>query len=124
MINVNQSDILQFIYFIKISKVSKIIDGDTIILICDKGKREWDEETYRLYGINCPEKRKSSMESYKAAKSYLTELIKDGGQLYINTIKNESDSFGRWLAILYNERGECINQMMIDGGHAIKFNPK
>lgn len=123
MINVNQSDILQFIYFRKISKVSKIIDGDTVILICDKGKREWDEETYRLYGINCPEKRKASMEAYKAAKSYLTDLIKDGGQLYINTIKNESDSFGRWLAILYNERGECINQMMIDSGHAIKFNP-
>jgi endonuclease YncB( thermonuclease family) len=119
MNNLDVTDIENFLYFRRVKKVLRIVDGDTVVLVCDKGKREWDEEVYRLYAINTPERRKATMEAYKAAKAYLSDIIKDGGQIYVNTLKDEDDAFGRWLAVLYNERGECLNRTMLDSGHAV-----
>ena len=119
MNNLDVINIESFLYFRRVKKVSRIIDGDTVVLVCDKGKREWDEEVYRLYAINTPERRKATMEAHKAAKAYLSDIIRDGGQIYVNTLKDEDDAFGRWLAVIYNERGECLNKMMLDSGHAV-----
>lgn len=116
--NVDHNHIIEFLYFRKVISIDRAIDGDTVILNCDQGKRNYDIQRYRLYGIDTPEKRKKTMAAYNAATEYLLSLLNKSKVLYVNTLKDSEDDFGRWLAILYDENGTCINQQMIDSGHA------
>jgi|LakMenEpi03Aug12_release.lakeMendotaPanAssembly.Ray.scaffolds.fasta_scaffold947608_1 micrococcal nuclease len=122
--NVTGEDIKKFLYFRRVISISRIIDGDTIILVCDQGKRSFDEERYRLYGINTPENRKKTKEAYEVANAYFSELISNAKELYVNTFKDKEDSFGRWLAVIYDENGNSLNKLMVDSGHAIAWKPK
>jgi len=83
--------------------VYRVIDGDTII--DDAGN------TYRLVGINTPEKHELCSAE---AKGYLESLIFAKEVVIVNLGK---DKYGRGLAEVYYDGGN-VNKKMLEGGFA------
>jgi micrococcal nuclease len=102
------------------AKILKIVDGDTVWVEIDLGLRVFCKERVRLLGIDAPEMRGANREQGIASKEYLINLLKNHGNQVIIETKKEG-KYGRWLATLFTDDGENINQMMIDGGHAVIY---
>ncbi len=110
----------------------RVVDADTVDLCVelhgqtDLGFRIYDEPAYfrdrfRLYGIDAPERGEVGWAEGKAA---LEVMLPFGTVISIETHhpkqRDERDSFGRWLAIIYLD-GVNINQRLIDEGHAKEY---
>jgi len=96
----------------KVRVVSRVIDGDTIIL--------GNGEKVRLIGINAPElklDKKYKLSLGKNAKTYLKSLI-EGKQVKLSYDLQSKDKYGRTLAYVYLMDGTFINAMMLRKGHA------
>lgn len=117
--------------------VMRIIDGDTVMLLRDKGTYCYDVLKVRLAGIDAPEKRpragspkQRSAEKVlaEAATRRLEELI-GAQEIIIRTEK--TGKFGRWLAVLEVPDGEIqveiinkpesANQVLLEEGHAVVY---
>lgn len=68
------------------------VDGDTVKLSVDVGFRVTIEDTFRLYGINTPER---GQPLYAEARLRCMELLPIGAQVTVRTYKQ--DKYGRWL---------------------------
>ena len=89
----------------------------------------------RLYGIDAPEMK---TEAGKIAKEYVRSVLMGGDAfkyVYVRTIKDRKDKYGRKLAVLYfdpvwmehdyNESkiemmGMSFNQQIVRNGHAVE----
>ncbi|MDD3375248.1 MAG: thermonuclease family protein [Candidatus Omnitrophica bacterium] len=107
--------------------VTRVIDGDTIILNIDLGFDSWIEQKLRLRGIDTPE---ISSVSGIAAKEYVKKICAKVDFVICKTYKE--DKYGRYLAdILYHlnekdpelvaEKGTYLNQELIDQGYAVIY---
>ena len=120
----------KYIYSIK---VLKIIDGDTIDAEIDLGYNIKVKKRIRLKGINAPETRLQSkiknIEERKAeksrgliAKARLREIC-DNNEILLESVG--IGKYGRVLGILYLAGGNRIlniNNMLLEEGHAAKYN--
>lgn len=92
--------------------VDKVVDGDTM--------RLKDGTWVRFLGIDAPEidhpSHQSQMMGYEALH-YLAHLV-NGHRIGIQTRHRNRDDYGRKLALVYTEKGEMINQTMIERGLA------
>ena len=109
--------------------VEKITDGDTFSVIFNGRK-----EKIRLIGIDTPESRKnaraekqSKEESIdeatiiamgKAAKEFISTLIKKGDKVKLEFDVQERDKYGRFLCYVYLEDGRMLNEVVIREGYA------
>ena len=92
-------------------------DGDTITLRIDMGRRLYTEDSIRLHGINAPE---LSQPGGKESRDFLSDLLPPGTRVRVQTFKNSTDKYGRWLGDVYLEStAECVNDIMVREGHAI-----
>ena len=117
--------------------VLRIVDGDTVMLLCDKGQYSYDVLKVRLAGIDAPEKRpragsQEQREKEKtlaeAASKRLENLI-GGQEVIIRTEK--TGKFGRWLALIEapgrNIPVEVVNtpptanEILLEEGHAVVY---
>ena len=101
--------------------IERGVDGDTIDVTLDLG---FDVRLYkqrcRLAGIDTPESRTRDLAEKKlglAAKDRLKELCV--GAITIKSFGK--GKYGRILAIPYTENDEDICQMLINEGHAVKY---
>lgn len=98
-------------------EVSRIIDGDTVIL-----EKNGNEETVRLIGIDSPERGECF---YEESKNKMEELISDKLiELENDPTQDERDIYNRLLGYLYSEEGEFINKKMVDEGYAREYTYK
>ncbi len=112
--------------------VQRIIDGDTVEVIHRPSE---EVSKVRLLGIDTPETRRNRrllrqertyhlaaaylLHRGHAAREYLQELIPSSTNLSLITEKkNEIDRYGRTLAYLITEDGNCINAQLLTAGHA------
>jgi endonuclease YncB( thermonuclease family) len=117
--------------------VLRIVDGDTVMLLQDKGNYAYNVLKVRLAGIDAPEKRprvgspaqrEEEKKLAEAATVRLEELI-GGQEIMIRTQK--TGKFGRWLAVLEAPSGEIkveilntpesANQILLEEGHAVVY---
>jgi endonuclease YncB( thermonuclease family) len=88
------------------------IDGDTVrvyLLV---------ETTVRLAGIQAPETRGETAERGLRAKAFLA------ARLPTRPVALEisgREKFGRLLGVLRDEEGRDLGQVLVDGGHAVKW---
>jgi len=92
-------------------KVVAIADGDTFTLLTYDNK----QMKIRLHGIDCPEKKQ---DYGKVARQRLSELI--FGKM-VRTKKIDTDRYGRTVALVFNQSGECINEQMLREGLAWQY---
>lgn len=105
------------IYCYKITKVIKVVDGDTIDVLIDLGFDTHVKKRIRLNGINAPESRTRNLEEKKlglAAKSRLKELC-ENKDLILKSFG--VGKYGRVLGEIFNH-GASINNVMVAEGHA------
>jgi endonuclease YncB( thermonuclease family) len=90
----------------------KVVDGDTIDLFTDEGKRRYAVDRYRLLTVDTYELNDKDEERRALAKAAKAKMIEwcqpvqirglvDLTQWPLRITTHKSDSFGRWLAEIY-----------------------
>ena len=108
------------LYCYKITKVLKVVDGDTLDVMIDLGFDIHVKKRIRLNGIDAPECRTRDLEEKKrglAAKDKLKELCSEGSLV----VKSCGiGKYGRVLGEIYT-RGVNINNILLSEGHAVQY---
>jgi len=107
------------------AEVKKVVDGDTFDIVIDLGFDTLKKGRVRLYGVNTPESRTSNAEEKKmglAAKEFTDQwLTKTNYKVKIETIIDKNEKYGRILARVWNESGQCLNNDIITSGLAREY---
>jgi len=109
----------QELYYYKVSKVIKVVDGDTVDVMLDLGFDIHIKCRVRLMGIDAPETRtkdKAEKKRGMASKARLKDLLKDGLMLH----SHGKGKFGRILGEFYS-CGVNLNAIMVAEGHAKEY---
>jgi micrococcal nuclease len=100
--------------------VVRVVDGDTLELSLDLGFHIYRFHVFRLAGIDAPEMRGETWQEGIESRRALVEMVSVPVGLRCITRKDKQGKYGRYLAILMNEHGDCINDLMVQGGHAVR----
>ena len=112
------------------TKIDKVLDGDTIDVTIDLGFDLYKKERVRVAGVDTPEKRTRDLEEKALGidatnwlKDKLTETIKGDEELTIRTeLKGGVGKYGRLLGWLYvGESNISLNEQMITEGYAWEY---
>ena len=96
--------------------VERVVDGDTLLVEVDLGFDTRVREYLRLRGIDAPEL--ATPEGYKARAFVERELRKAPG---IILRSYRAEKYGRYLADVFLPSGPCLNQLLLDEGHAVPY---
>ena len=118
-------------YNFRVTKIDKVLDGDTIDVTIDLGFDLYKKERVRVAGVDTPEKRTRDLEE-KALGIDATNWLKkkledtiagDGDELSIRTeLVGGMGKYGRLLGWLYiNEDTVSLNEQMIEEGYAWEY---
>ena len=114
-------------YNFRVTKIVKVLDGDTIDVLRDLGLALYKKERVRIAGVDTPEKRTRDLEEKELGihatnwmKDKLTETIKGDEELTIRTeLKGGVGKYGRLLGWLYiGDADVSLNEQMITEGYA------
>ena len=103
------------------AKILKVIDGDTIKVEFDLGFHIKFSETIRLFGINTPEIHGINKDNGIKSKLRVEQLLPVGIMVVIETIKDEKEKYGRYLAKIHLADGTILNEVLINEGLAKPF---
>jgi micrococcal nuclease len=107
------------------AEVKKVIDGDTFDIVIDLGFDTLKKGRVRLYGVNTPESRTSNLEEKKmglAAKEFTDQWLKSANhKVKIETIIDKNEKYGRVLAKVWDEAGNCLNNDIVASGLAREY---
>ena len=112
------------------TKINKVLDGDTIDVTIDLGFDLYKKERVRIAGVDTPEKRTRDLEEKALGidatnwlKEKLTETIQGDDELTIRTeLKGGVGKYGRLLGWLYvGESTISLNEQMIEEGYAWEY---
>jgi micrococcal nuclease len=101
--------------------VTKVYDGDTVTVDIDLGFGVWvKKQKLRLLGINAPEVRGASRpEGLKSRDALRAKIL--GKEIIIKTQKDKKGKYGRWLATIYDESNESINEWLLNENYAKRY---
>ena len=117
-------------YNFRVTKIDKVLDGDTIDVTIDLGFDLYKKERVRVAGVDTPEKRTRDLEEKALGidatnwlKAKLTETIKGDEELIIRTeLKGGVGKYGRLLGWLYiGDAAISLNEQMIEEGYAWEY---
>ncbi|MFP4473803.1 MAG: DUF1016 N-terminal domain-containing protein [Candidatus Omnitrophota bacterium] len=106
------------------ARVTRVVDGDTMLAEVDLGFGIWIVDRFRLRGIDAPELTESAG---RRAKAFLERYFSDCPCIVIRNTKE--GAYGRWLADIFvlkgegdpyriAREGEYLNQILLDKGLA------
>ena len=114
-------------YNFRVTKINRVVDGDTIDVTIDLGFELYKKERVRVAGVDTPEKRTRDKEEKALGidatnwlKDKLNETIKGDEELIIRTeLKGGVGKYGRLLGWLYvGDADISLNEQMITEGYA------
>ena len=114
-------------YNFRVTKINKVVDGDTIDVTIDLGFDLYKKERVRVAGIDTPEKRTRNLEEKALGidatnwlKEKLAQAITGDDELTIRTeLSGGIGKYGRLLGWLYIGDGDVsLNEEMIKLGYA------
>ena len=114
-------------YNFRVTKINRVIDGDTIDVTLDLGFSLTKKERVRIAGVDTPEKRTRNLEEKALgidATNWLKDKIKDtlagDNELTIRTeLVGGVGKYGRLLGWLYvGDDDYSLNEQMITEGYA------
>ena len=114
-------------YNFRVTKINRVVDGDTIDVTIDLGFDLYKKERVRVAGVDTPEKRTRDKEEKALGidatnwlKNKLEETIKGDDELIIRTeLKGGVGKYGRLLGWLYvGDEKVSLNEQMIGEGYA------
>ena len=114
-------------YNFRVTKINRVVDGDTIDVTLDLGFSLTKKERVRIAGVDTPEKRTRDLEEKELgidATNWLKDKIKDtlagDDELVIRTeLVGGVGKYGRLLGWLYvGDDVLSLNEQMIEEGYA------
>ena len=100
------------------ASIRSIYDGDTIRADLDLGFGTWiKNQPLRLYGIDTAEVRGPEREAGLVAKRWLEARTPPGTPVIVETIKDRTGKYGRYLAVIWHEDVN-LNEALIKEGLA------
>ena len=117
-------------YNFRVTKINKVVDGDTIDVTIDLGFDLYKKERVRVAGIDTPEKRTRNLEEKALGidatnwlEEKLAEAITGDDELTIRTeLSGGIGKYGRLLGWLYIGDGDVsLNEEMIKQGYAWEY---
>ena len=117
-------------YNFRVTKINRVVDGDTIDVTIDLGFYLYKKERVRIAGVDTPEKRTRDKEEKALGidatnwlKDKLEEAIKGDDELTIRTeLKGGVGKYGRLLGWLYiGDDLVSLNEAMILEGYAWSY---
>lgn len=96
--------------------VVRVVDGDTLVLQFDLGFHIYHQACVRLRGIDCPER---GTQGGTNATAFLNKLCPIGTRCAVTTIKDATDKYGRYLAVIYLPEAGDLAAFLIANGHGI-----
>lgn len=106
--------------YVRRAKVVRVIDGDTFVADVDLGYHVTMTESFRLLGIDTPERHGATKDAGEAARLFSLQWFADrGNQVWLKSIKTEK--FGRWLAEVTDDKGESLRAALLTAGHAVEY---
>jgi len=117
-------------YNFRVTKIDKVLDGDTIDVTIDLGFDLYKKERVRIAGVDTPEKRTRDLEEKELgidATNWLKNKLKEGvdgsDDLTIRTeLVGGVGKYGRLLGWLYIGDAELsLNEQMITEGYAWEY---
>ena len=115
-------------YNFRVTKIDKVLDGDTIDVTIDLGFDLYKKERVRVAGVDTPEKRTRDLEEKALgidATNWLKKKLEDtiageGDELSIRTeLVGGTGKYGRLLGWLYiGDSDLSLNEQMITEGYA------
>ena len=101
--------------------VTNIYDGDTITVNIDLGFGTWIFDVkLRLYGIDTPEIRGEERPEGLESRDWLRIAIPVGSEITLETHKDKTGKYGRYLATIYSN-GKNLNEEMVKLGLAERY---
>ena len=117
-------------YNFRVTKINRVVDGDTIDVTIDLGFDLYKKERVRVAGVDTPEKRTRDKEEKVLGidatnwlKERLEAAIKGDDELTIRTeLVGGVGKYGRLLGWLYIGDAETsLNELMISEGYAWSY---
>ena len=117
-------------YNFRVTKIKKVLDGDTIDVVIDLGFDLARTERVRIAGVDTPEKRTRNLEEKALGldatnwlKEKLNDTIKGEDELVVRTeLKGGVGKYGRLLGWLYvGDSDISLNEQMIEQGYAWEY---
>ena len=117
-------------YNFRVTKVNRVIDGDTIDVTIDLGFDLFKKERVRIAGVDTPEKRTRDLEEKALGldatdwmKKHLEDTIAGDEELIIRTeLVGGMGKYGRLLGWLYvGDDTVSLNEQMIEEGYAWEY---
>ena len=114
-------------YNFRVTKIDKVLDGDTIDVTIDLGFDLYKKERVRVAGVDTPEKRTRNLEEKALgidATNWLKKELKDvldgDDELIVRTeLHGGVGKYGRLLGWLYvGDEELSLNEQMINQGYA------
>lgn len=102
--------------------VVRVYDGDTVTAVLDLGMSITRKCSCRLAGVDTPEIRTKvagEKEAAYAARDRVRDLILDKWVTLQSTGK--PDKYGRLIVRIWTDDGQCVNDLLIEEGHAIAY---
>lgn len=106
----------------------RIVDADTLDLDVDLGLETYRRLRVRLAGLDAPER---FTDLGREAIGWVTEILRAQYKLVIQTEKDKTEKYGRYLVWIYlldqidsnrvYKRENSINTAMIQTGHAVPY---
>ena len=94
-------------------KVTRIVDGDTIDVLCDLGFGVFHSVRCRLARIDTPEKGQPGASE---ATERVRALAPVGSAIHLAT--NKGDRYGRWIAEIFTVTGLNVSDTLLAEGLA------
>ena len=117
-------------YNFRVTKVDKVLDGDTIDVTIDLGCDLFKKERVRIAGVDTPEKRTRDIEEKELGidapnwlKKELEDVLDGDDELIIRTeLVGGVGKYGRLLGWLYvGDEQVSLNEQMIEQGYAWEY---
>jgi endonuclease YncB( thermonuclease family) len=101
-------------------KLVRVIDGDTVVLDVDLGFHVTMRETFRLFGVNCPEVHGDTRAAGEVARSFTADWLANHPGFLVRSFKpRPQEKYGRWLADITDADGiASLNSALIASGNA------
>lgn len=112
------------------AKVLKVVDGDTFDVLIDLGFNIHHKARIRLYGVNTPESRTKDLAEKELglkAKSFTADWLDSHQTIFIKTIADKNEKYGRTLAQVYSDtnvddpKTACLNTDIVEAGYARSY---
>jgi micrococcal nuclease len=105
------------------AKVVSVYDGDTMTVDLDLGFGVGlSRQKLRLYGIDTPEIRGGEREEGLTVRDDVRAVCPIGSDIMVQTLKDKSGKFGRWLAIIWTPHvGTSVNEWLVETGRAKSY---